>query len=49
MEADALATAFCAAGFDKGVALARGLNVSALFVTDTDEVMTGTFSQHVLV
>ena len=48
-EADALATAFCAIGLEDGAALARRLNVSALFVANTHQVMTGVFSKHVLV
>ena len=52
-EADALATALCAAGPEAGVALARRLNVAALFVVDgvskPSEVTTGRFANHILV
>lgn len=53
LEADALATAFCAAGPTGGMALARRLAVAALFIVDTPDgvmdVMTGRFAQHVLI
>ncbi len=52
MKADALATALCAAGPTEGIALARQLNIAALFVTDASttpaEIMTGAFSEHVI-
>jgi len=52
-EADALATALCAAGVEKGIALARRLNASALFIVrngdETSDVMTGRFSDYVLI
>ena len=53
MEADALATALCASGAAQGIALARRLDVSALFVVrsghETSDVMTGRFADHVLI
>lgn len=53
MEADALATALCAAGRDRGISLARRLNISALFILrrrgETSDVMTGGFGQRVVV
>ena len=52
-EADALATALCAAGPRAGVALARRLRVSALFirtrVDGLEEVTTGRFAHHFLI
>ena len=52
MDADAFATAFCSSGLAQGVAAARRLNVSALFIsTDASagsDVMTGAFAQHIL-
>ncbi len=53
IQADALATAFCAAGPEAGVALARRLKVAALFVMEgtrkPSEVTTGRFANHILV
>jgi len=53
MEADALATGFCALGPEAGVDLARRLEVSALFIIETGsgskEVTTGGFAKHVLI
>lgn len=53
LEADALATALCAVGPNAGIAMARDLGIAALFITDGSttppEVMTGGFSNHVLV
>jgi thiamine biosynthesis lipoprotein len=49
-QADALATALCAAGPDAGPALARHLGLSALFVQErADDIMTGQFARHVMV
>ena len=52
-QADAFATAFCAAGPEAGVALARRLKVTALFVMEGTrkpyEVTTGHFASHILV
>lgn len=52
LRADALATAFCAAGPVAGVRMARDLGIAALFVMGghgtPSEVMTGSFSNHVL-
>ena len=52
-QTEALATACCAAGPVEGVAIARRLNVSALFVTRGSnapvETMTARFPQHVLI
>jgi thiamine biosynthesis lipoprotein len=49
LEADAYATALCAAGPQDGVALAQNLGLAALFVTDRSKpTMTGTFAQHLL-
>ncbi|PJI84366.1 thiamine biosynthesis lipoprotein [Yoonia maricola] len=52
LEADAFATALCAAGPTDGVALAQKLDIAALFVTDgidaPERTMTGTFAQHIL-
>ena len=51
MEADALATALCAQGAIAGIALAKRLDVTALFVTDGSEapveVFTGGFEAHI--
>jgi thiamine biosynthesis lipoprotein len=51
--ADALATALCAMGTARGVALARRLDIPALFLSgpgpDPTETMTGDFAAHVLV
>ena len=53
IEADALATALCAAGSDKGISLAQRLDISALFILrrggETSDVMTGRFGERVLV
>lgn len=53
MEADALATALCAAGSHKGISLAQRLDISALFILrrrgETSDHMTGRFGEHVLV
>lgn len=53
MQADALATALCAAGPEAGVALARRLNIAALFIFDRPnrpiDAMTGGFAKHVLI
>ncbi len=53
MEADALATALCAAGPGRGISLAQRLDISALFVLrsggETTDLMTGRFDEHVLV
>lgn len=52
MEADALATALCAAGVEKGVTLAERLGTSALFITDgagtQAEIITGSFETHIV-
>ena len=52
LEADAFATALCAAGPEDGIALAQQLGITALFVTggtDTlEQTITGTFAQHLL-
>lgn len=52
LEADAYATALCAAGAEKGIALAQQLGLAALFVTDrannTAYVTTGHFPEHLL-
>lgn len=52
MEADALATALCAAGTDAGVTLAKRLGVSAFFITDgteaPEEIMTNNFARHIV-
>lgn len=52
-QADALATAFCAAGPEAGVALARRLKVAAMFVVEggqkPTEVTTGHFANHILI
>lgn len=52
MEADALATALCAAGLGTGVTLAKRLGVSALFIADNSQaenaVMTGKFDAHIV-
>ncbi len=52
VEADAFATALCAAGPEDGVALAQQLGMAAMFVTDgtdaPERTMTGTFAQHLL-
>lgn len=47
--ADALATALCAAGREAGPDLARRLNISALFLLDGGEEMTGAVETHVLI
>lgn len=49
MQADALATGLCALGSQEAVALARRLGIAALFVGKSNDVMTGRFSQHVLI
>ena len=53
IEADAFATALCAAGKEKGIALAQRLNISAMFVARSNagpsDIMTGRFLEHVLV
>jgi thiamine biosynthesis lipoprotein len=53
MEADAFATALCAAGAKEGIKLANELIISALFLTDgietPPEFMTGNFADHVIV
>ncbi|MCO4847859.1 MAG: FAD:protein FMN transferase [Yoonia sp.] len=53
LDADALATALCAVGPAAGIAMARDLDIAALFITDGSnappEVMTGGFPDHVLV
>jgi thiamine biosynthesis lipoprotein len=53
IEADALATAFCAAGPVAGKALAFRLDADALFVVETSDgakdVMTGRFAEHILI
>ena len=52
IEADALATALCALGFQDGIAMAERLGLSALFIGDGSqtprEVMTGRFTDHVI-
>ncbi|MCK0097353.1 FAD:protein FMN transferase [Yoonia sp. F2084L] len=52
LEADAFATALCAAGPEDGVVLAQQIGIAALFVTDgintPERVITGTFAQHLL-
>lgn len=52
MEADAFATALCAAGPEKAVALAERLGLSALFITDgadgPTEITTGHFTAHIV-
>ena len=49
MRADALATALCAAGPVAGPALARRLNIRALFIFEDGEQMTGGFDEHILI
>ena len=50
MQADALATALCAAGPDAGIDLARRLDLAALFAIDgADDIATGAFPNHVMV
>lgn len=52
IEADAYATALCAAGTDDGVELATRLGISALFITDgttaATEIVTGNFDAHIV-
>ncbi|QPH54959.1 FAD:protein FMN transferase [Pontivivens ytuae] len=52
-EADALATAFCAAGAEAGIEMAEEAGIAALFLLATDdaprEVMTGAFANYVIV
>jgi len=52
-EADALATAFCAAGPVRGPELARRLDVAALFIfAETNaprDIITGAFARHILI
>ncbi len=52
LQADAFATAFCAAGPEGGIALAQQLGIAAMFVIDgtdaPERTMTGTFAQHLL-
>lgn len=53
LAADALATALCANGLKAGIALARQLNIAALFISygpdGPTDVMTGRFAEHILI
>lgn len=53
MQADALATALCAAGPEESVVMAKRIGASALFLSDGSiaprEVMTGSFAAHIAV